>query len=130
MKKKILVVGLFALLAAGCAGNKEFVSSSIGNAEGMSKAAKTEKIMSKTSAEANKDLAEAKNLNENGKTDDAYDAAVRSVLEFRLAFALAENKAAVLADSASSKELAGDMQSQKLYQNILDNESRVKEEAK
>lgn len=130
MKKKILVVGLLALLAAGCAGNKEFVASSIGNAEGMSKAAKTEKIMSRTSADANKDLAEAKNLNENGKTDDAYDAAVRSVLEFRLAFALAENKAAVLADSASSKELAGDMQSQKLYQNILDNESRVKEEAK
>ena len=137
MKRKLLICGLLAVLAAGCAGNKDLLATSIIEADGMkltgnriSFAAKAEGIHSSTAVQAEKDLALAKQLSENGKTDEAYDAAERSRLGYRLAFAEKEAKDAALADSSASKELLGDMESQKLYESILDNESKGKETVK
>lgn len=130
VKRKLLICGLFAVLAAGCAGNKDLLATSIIEADGMNRAAKAEGIHSSTAVQAEKDLSLAKQLSENGKTDEAYDAAERSRLGYRLAFAEKEAKDAALADSSASKELLGDMESQKLYESILDNESKGKETVK
>ena len=127
MKRKLLICGLLAVLAAGCAGNKDLLATSIIEADGMNRAAKAEGIHSSTAVQAEKDLALAKQLSENGKTDEAAE---RSRLGYRLAFAEKEAKDAALADSSASKELLGDMESQKLYESILDNESKGKETVK
>ena len=121
MKAKFLICGLFVMLAAGCAGNKEMLTTSINEAEGMHRAAQAEGIQ--------KDLASAKQLSEEGKDNAALDAAEHSRLLYRLAFAEKDAKDAALADSTASKELQGDQESQKLYQTILDNETQDKEAA-
>ena len=130
MKRKLLIGGLLTMLAVGCAGNRDLLVSSIDEAEGMSRAAQAEGIRSSATVQADKDLALAKQLSEEGKTDEAFDAAERSRLEYRLAFAEKDAKDAALADSSASKELKGDMESQKLYQSILDSENKDKEAAK
>ncbi|MBP5248082.1 MAG: hypothetical protein J6Z31_09540 [Fibrobacter sp.] len=130
MKRKLLIGGLLAMLATGCAGNRDLLDSSIGEAEGMSRAAQAEGIKSQATVQADKDLALAKQLSEEGKTDEAFDAAERSRLEYRLAFAQKDAKDAAIADSSASKELKGDLESQKLYQSILDSENQGKESAK
>jgi len=129
VKAKLLICGLFAMLAAGCAGNKEMLTTSINEAEGMNRAAQAEGIKSPATVQGEKDLASAKQLSEEGKDNEALDAAERSRLQYRLAFAEKDAKDAALADSTASKELQGDQESQKLYQSILDNETKGKEAA-
>ena len=129
VKAKFLICGLFVMLAAGCAGNKEMLTTSINEAEGMHRAAQAEGIQSAATVQGEKDVASAKQLSEEGKDNEALDAAEHSRLLYRLAFAEKDAKDAALADSTASKELQGDQESQKLYQTILDNETQDKEAA-
>lgn len=124
----IVCIGL-SVFAAGCAGNREMLSTAVGASEGMGRAAKAEGIESPATADGDRDLALAKQLSESGKTSEAYDAAILSGLEYRLAFAEEEARRAALADSTASRELRGDEESQKFYQGILDGELKNREAA-
>ena len=128
MRKKILWCGL-AMCFVGCAGNKDLLSASISEAEGMGRAAKTEKIQSAAVVQGDSELAIARQLAEEGKSDAAWDAAERSRLQYRLAFAEQEAKETALADSSAARELKGDEELQKWYQSVLENETQGKEAA-
>ena len=75
MRKKILWCGL-AMCFVGCAGNKDLLSASISEAEGMGRAAKTEKIQSAAVVQGDSELAIARQLAEEGKSDAALAASV------------------------------------------------------
>ena len=77
MRKKILWCGL-AMCFVGCAGNKDLLSASISEAEGMGRAAKTEKIQSAAVVQGDSELAIARQLAEEGKSDAVWDAAERN----------------------------------------------------
>ena len=128
MRTKILLGGLF-LLAVGCASNKEMLNTSIAEAEGMQNAAAVEKIKSPATVQGEKSLLQAKQFAEEGKIDLAMDAAEKSRLQYRVAFAEKEAKDAALADETAARELLGDEEQQKLYQSILENETKGKESA-
>lgn len=127
--RMIACIGM-SIFVAGCAVNRDMVSTAVGASEGMGRAAKAEGIESPATADGDRDLARAKQLSEKGNMAEAYDAAVLSGLEYRLAFAEEEARAAALADSAASRELRGDEESQKLYQGVLDGELKNREAAK
>lgn len=122
MNLKMLGCSAFAVIMAGCAGNREVLSTAIAEAEGMGRAADAESIRSKESVDAEKNLAEAKQLSENGKTAEALDAAELSQLQYRLAFANEGAQKASLELETVQGNLDGDREVLKVYQNALEDE--------
>lgn len=122
MKAKILGLSALAILAAGCAGNREVLSTAIAEAEGMGRAAEAENIRSEETVDAGKNLSEAKQLSEKGKTAEALDAAELSRLQYRLAFADEKALDAAREKMSVEKNLEGDREVLKVYQNALEDE--------
>ena len=71
---------------------------------------------------ANVKLDSAKALQAVGKDEEAAALAEQSVLEYRLAIAIAERDAAKKEDERVENELRGDVERKLIYQNILDQE--------
>lgn len=130
VKRNFWVGAAISIFIMGCAGNREMLSTAVSEAEGMGRAARAEGITSPATIQGDKDLALSKQLSEEGKTREAYDAAMLSRLEYRLAFAEKDARNAALADSTVSRELLGDRESQKLYKTILENELEQREAGK
>jgi len=71
---------------------------------------------------ANAKLDSAKALQAVGKDEEAAALAEQSVLEYRLAIAIAERDAAKKEDERVENELRGDVERKLIYQSILDQE--------
>ena len=66
----------------------------------------------------------AKALQANGEEEQAAALAEESVLDYKLAIANAELKAAKTEDEKIEKELRGDVERKLIYQSILDQETK------
>ena len=126
MKTKYLVAGMaLASLAflSGCAGSVN-ATKSIEFADSNKAIAEETKADPAQIEAANAKLDSAKALQANGEEEQAAALAEESVLDYRLAIANAELKAAKAEDEKVEKELRGDVERKLIYQSILDQETK------
>ena len=124
MKSRILVASLATLALAafsGCAGGVN-ATKSIKYADSNKTIAEEAKADPAQIEVANAKLDSAKALQANGEEEQAAALAEESVLDYRLAVANAELKAAKTEDEKVEKELRGDVERKLIYQSILDQE--------
>ena len=124
MKSRILVASLATLALAafsGCAGGVN-ATKSIEYADSNKTIAEEAKADPAQIEVANARLDSAKALQANGEEEQAAALAEESVLDYRLAVANAELKAAKTEDEKVEKELRGDVERKLIYQSILDQE--------
>ena len=126
MKSRILVASLATLALAafsGCAGGVN-ATKSIKYADSNKTIAEEAKADPAQIEVANAKLDSAKALQANGEEEQAAALAEESVLDYRLAVANAELKAAKTEDEKIEKELRGDVERKLIYQSILDQETK------
>ena len=126
MKSRILVAGLATLALAalsGCAGSVN-ATKSIELADSNKTIAQEANVDAAQLESANAKLDSAKALQANGEEEQAAALAEESVLDYRLAIANAELKAAKAEDEKIEKELRGDVERKLIYQSILDQETK------
>ena len=126
MKTKYLVAGIaLASLAfmTGCAGSVN-ATKSIEFADSNKTIAQEANVDAAQLESANAKLDSAKALQANGEEEQAAALAEESALDYRLAIANAELKAAKAEDEKVEKELRGDVERKLIYQSILDQETK------
>ncbi len=126
MKSRILVAGLATLALAalsGCAGGVN-ANKAIGQADNSKSLAEELKINPTQIESANAKLDSAKALQADGEDEQAIALAEQSDLEYKLAIATAELDAAKRENDKVEKELKDDIERQKSYQKVLDNETK------
>ena len=126
MKSRILVAGLATLALAalsGCAGSVN-ASKSIELSDSNKTIAQEANVDAAQLESANAKLDSAKALQANGEEEQAAALAEESALDYRLAIANAELKAAKAEDEKVEKELRGDVERKLIYQSILDQETK------
>ena len=126
MKSRILVASLATLALAalsGCAGSVN-ATKSIELADSNKTIAQEANVDAAQLESANAKLDSAKALQANGEEEQAAALAEESVLDYRLAIANAELKAAKAEDEKIEKELRGDVERKLIYQSILDQETK------
>ena len=126
MKSRILVAGLATLALAalsGCAGSVN-ATKSIELADSNKTIAQEANVDTAQLESANAKLDSAKALQANGEEEQAAALAEESVLDYKLAIANAELKAAKAEDEKVEKELRGDVERKLIYQSILDQETK------
>lgn len=126
MKTKCLIAGTaLASLAflSGCAASVN-ATKSIEVADSNKAIAEETKADPAQIEAANAKLDSAKALQANGEEEQAAALAEESVLDYKLAIANAELKAAKTEDEKIEKELRGDVERKLIYQSILDQETR------
>ena len=126
MKSRILVAGLATLALAalsGCAGSVN-ATKSIELADSNKTIAQEANVDAAQLESANAKLDSAKALQANGEEEQAAALAEESVLDYKLAIANAELKAAKAEDEKIEKELRGDVERKLIYQSILDQETK------
>lgn len=124
MKCRIFLAGLaVASLAvlSGCAGGVN-ASKSIEYANTNKAIADESSVCGDQYESATAKLDSAKALQASGKDEEAAILAEQSVLEYRLAIAIAERDAAKKEDERVEGELRDDVERKLIYQNILDQE--------
>ena len=126
MKSRTLVAGLATLALAalsGCAGSVN-ATKSIELADSNKTIAQEANVDAAQLESANAKLDSAKALQANGEEEQAAALAEESALDYRLAIANAELKAAKAEDEKIEKELRGDVERKLIYQSILDQETK------
>ena len=126
MKSRILVAGLATLALAalsGCAGSVN-ATKSIELADNNKTIAQEANVDAAQLESANAKLDSAKALQANGEEEQAAALAEERALDYRLAIANAELKAAKAEDEKVEKELRGDVERKLIYQSILDQETK------
>jgi hypothetical protein len=115
------------MMIMGCASHQAVVDTSIQEAELIGKIAKAEKLDTTKTHAARMSLEKAKNYRTEKEYEKAWASADQSLLEYKLAFALATRDSVVREDSLLTNALRADMERKLLYQNILENEIKIKE---
>ena len=126
MKTRYFVAGLaLASLTflSGCAGSVN-ATKSIEFADSNKAIAEETKADPDQIEAANAKLDSAKALQADGEEEQAAALAEESVLDYKLAIANAELKAAKTEDEKVEKELRGDVERKLIYQSILDQETK------
>ncbi|MFA6341766.1 MAG: hypothetical protein WCX75_02805 [Fibrobacteraceae bacterium] len=127
MNTKIWIIGAAVTLVMGCASHQAVVDTSIQEAELIGMIAQNEKLDSTKTQAARTNLEQAKAYKAEKEYEKAWAAADQSRLEYKLAFATATRDSVVREDSLLTNDLRADMERKLLYQNILENEAKIKE---
>lgn len=129
MKEKLIAIGTAAIAITtftGCAGNNLAVERAIAQAQYSKTIAHDAKLDESSTAEASAKLDSAKILQEQGEDELAIVLAEQSRLDYRLALAKAELRAAKEEDEKVKKALQADEEKKVIYQGILNFEQGKK----